>query len=66
MDAIWEDGEQTNKKKAKKPKIPRQPVTEGPRKPWKDPDKYPKDIHFFHNNLWDALPPTTPLILSTR
>ena len=66
MDTNKEVGEETNKKKVKKQKIPRQPVTEEPRAPWKDPDRHPQDIHFFYNNLWDALPPTTPLTLSTR
>lgn len=63
------DGE-ADKKKAKKLKIPRQPVTEGPRKPWRDPDKYPKDIHYFHSNLWSPTSPnsaaTSPLNLTAR
>ena len=55
------DGE-ADKKKARKQKIPRQPVSEGPRKPWRDPDKYPKDIHYFHTNPWGTMSPNATLI----
>ena len=54
------DGEE-DKRKARKQRIPRQPVTEGPRKPWRDPDKHPKDIHYFHSNPWSPTPPNATL-----
>ena len=59
------DGE-ANKKKVKKVRIPRQPLTDGPREPWKDPDKYPKDTHYFYSNLWCTEPLNTSLNLTSR